>query len=77
MDSNAMFRALCQGEPIALKEIGFFSDGTSVKLVGKEPFKLCKQYVDDFVCVNNDEICAAIKDAFDDTRAILEPVSCN
>lgn len=73
VDSDAMFKALHNGKPVELVETGLFSDGTSVRLVGKEPFRLCQKYVDDFVLVTNDEICAAIKDAFDDTRSILEP----
>lgn len=73
VDSDAMYKALHTGHPIELTEAGLFSDGTSVRLVGKEPYRLCSKYVDDFVLVNNDEICAAIKDAFDDTRSILEP----
>ena len=68
-----MYKALHKGSPVELSEAGLFSDGTSVRLVGKEPFRLCQRYVDDFVLVNNDEICAAIKDAFEDTRSILEP----
>ena len=59
VDSDAMYKALHQGKPIELTETGLFSDGTSVRLVGKEPFKLCQKYVDDFVLVTNDEICAA------------------
>lgn len=56
-----------------LPEAGLFADGTSVRRVGTETHRLCSQFVDDFVLVSNDEICAAIKDAFDDTRSILEP----
>ncbi len=73
VDSDAMYKALHAGKPIELTETGLFSDGTSVRLVGKEPFRLCQKYVDDFVLVTNDEICAAIKDVFEDTRSILEP----
>ena len=72
VDSNAMYQALHAGKPVELAETGLFADGTSVRIVGKECFKLCQKYVDDFVMVTNDEICAAIKDAFDDTRSILE-----
>lgn len=72
VDSDAMYQALHAGKPVELAETGLFADGTAVKQVGKECFKLCQKYVDDFVLVNNDEICAAIKDAFNDTRSILE-----
>src|SRR5690606_6070355 len=50
-----------------------FSDGTAVKMVGAETFRLTRQYVDDFVVVDTDAICAAIKDVFQDTRSVLEP----
>lgn len=73
VDSDAMYKALHKGSPVELTETGLFSDGTSVRLVGNETFRLCRKYVDDFVLVTNDEICAAIKDAFEDTRSILEP----
>ena len=53
--------------------MGLFADGTAVKRVGDETFALCKQYVDDIILVDTDQICAALKDAFEDTRAILEP----
>ena len=56
-----------------LNDVGLFSDGTAVKMVGAETFKLTRQYVDDFVVVNTDAICAAIKDVFQDTRSVLEP----
>src|SRR5690606_34564520 len=52
---------------------GLFSDGTAVKLVGEETFRLVRRYVDDFVVVDTDAICAAIKDVFQDTRSVLEP----
>ncbi|KAJ1653281.1 threonine deaminase [Dispira simplex] len=72
-DADAMTRSLKMGDRTALNEVGLFADGTAVKLVGEEPFRLCKQFVDDMVQVSNDEICAAIKDVFEDTRSILEP----
>jgi threonine dehydratase len=56
-----------------LKQVGLFSDGTAVKYVGEETFRLCRRYVDEIVRVDTDAICAAIKDVFEDTRAILEP----
>jgi threonine dehydratase len=56
-----------------LNDVGLFSDGTAVKLVGEETFRLARELVDDFVVVDTDEVCAAIKDVFQDTRSILEP----
>ncbi|KAI9143888.1 tryptophan synthase beta subunit-like PLP-dependent enzyme [Paraphysoderma sedebokerense] len=70
---DSMRQALMSGEPVQLSDISLFADGTAVGLVGSEPFRLCKEYVDEIVLVSNDEICAAIKDAFEDTRSILEP----
>ncbi len=61
------------GERINLPDVGLFSDGTAVKLVGEETFRLCRQYVDEMVLVDTDDVCAAIKDVFLDTRSILEP----
>jgi threonine dehydratase len=72
-DSNAMDRSLKEGKRVTLSEVGLFSDGTAVKQVGKETFRLCQKYVDEIVLVDTDAICAAIKDVFEDTRAILEP----
>ena len=54
-------------------DVGLFSDGTAVKLVGEETFRLARELVDDFVVVDTDAVCAAIKDVFEDTRSILEP----
>jgi len=73
VDSDAMRQSLAAGKRIELKEVGLFSDGTAVKLVGKETFKICQRVVDDIVLVDTDEICAAINDVFTDTRSILEP----
>ena len=72
-DSNAMSRSIEAGRRIKMKEIGIFADGVAVKQVGREPFRLVQQYVDDILLVNTDEICAAIKDIFEDTRSIAEP----
>jgi threonine dehydratase len=73
IDSDAMRRSLEANKRIEMKDVGLFSDGTAVKLVGKEPFRICKRVVDDIVIVDTDEICAAINDVFTDTRSILEP----
>lgn len=72
-DSDAMIRSVKAGERVPLSDVGLFSDGTAVKLVGAETFRLTKELVDDFVTVDTDAVCAAIKDAFEDTRSILEP----
>jgi threonine dehydratase len=68
-----MRQSLKAGRRVELKEVGLFSDGTAVKLVGKETFRICKRVVDDIITVDTDEICAAINDVFTDTRSILEP----
>ncbi len=72
-DSDAMARSLKAGERITMHDVGLFSDGTAVKLVGKETFRLAQLYVDDVILVDTDAVCAAIKDVFQDTRSILEP----
>lgn len=73
VDSNAMAKSLKAGRRITLPDVGLFSDGTAVKQVGKETFRLARKYVDEIVEVDTDDICAAIKDIFLDTRGILEP----
>lgn len=72
-ESTAMKQSLLAGTPIELTEVGLFSDGTAVRRVGDETFRLVEKYVDDLVVVDTDETCAAIKDVFVDTRALLEP----
>ena len=72
-DSDAMVRSVAAGERVTLGDVGLFSDGTAVKLVGEETFRLARELVDDFVVVDTDAVCAAIKDVFEDTRSILEP----
>ena len=64
-DGDAMARSLEKGERVTLSEVGPFSDGTAVRIVGEEPFRICKQLLDEVVKVDNDEICAAIKDIFE------------
>jgi threonine dehydratase len=76
-DSDAMRQSLKAGRRVELKEVGLFSDGTAVKVVGKETFRICKRVVDDIITVDTDEICAAINDVFTDTRSILEPAGWN
>jgi threonine dehydratase len=72
-DSDAMVRSAKAGERVTLADVGLFSDGTAVKLVGEETLRLVQQHVDDFVIVNTDAVCAAIKDIYQDTRSIVEP----
>jgi threonine dehydratase len=72
-DSCAMKLSIEAGKRIELKDVGLFSDGTAVKKVGEETFRLCKLLVDEIILVNTDQTCAAIKDVFQDTRSILEP----
>ncbi len=72
-DSCAMAQSLQAGRRVALNEVGLFSDGTAVKLVGEETFRLCRDYLDEVLIVDTDALCAAIKDVFQDTRSILEP----
>jgi threonine dehydratase len=73
VDSDAMIQSVRAGRKVTLTEVGLFADGTAVKEVGDETFRLTRDLVDDFVTVNTDAVCAAIKDAFEDTRSILEP----
>jgi threonine dehydratase len=73
VDAAAMTAALAAGGPVTLEHVGLFSDGTAVKRVGDETFRLCRTFVDHMISVDTDAICAAIKDVFEDTRSILEP----
>jgi threonine dehydratase len=73
VDADAMSRSLAAGERVRLERVGLFADGVAVKQVGEETFRLCQQYVDEIILVDTDDICAAIKDVFEDTRSILEP----
>jgi threonine dehydratase len=72
-DSAAMYESLKAGRRVTLEKLGLFADGVAVRRVGEETFALAQLYVDEIVRVNTDEICAAIQDVFEDTRAILEP----
>lgn len=72
-DANALVQSLKLGKRVTLKEVGLFADGAAVKTVGEETFRLCQEVVDDVIQVDTDDICAAIKDVFEDTRSILEP----
>ncbi len=72
-DSDAMYQSLAAGHRVELDHVGIFADGTAVRQVGELTFSVVKDLVDKVVRVSNDEICAAIKDIFDDTRSIMEP----
>jgi threonine dehydratase len=72
-DSDAMLRSVKAGKRVQLHDVGLFADGTAVKLVGEETFRLARELVDDYIVVDTDAVCAAIKDVFQDTRSILEP----
>lgn len=71
--SASMKAALEAGKPTNIGFVSHFADGVAVRLAGDETFRLCQQYLDDIITCSNDEICAAMKDIFDDTRAIAEP----
>ena len=73
VDSDAMLRSVNAGERVTLPDVGLFADGTAVKLVGEETFRIARGLVDDYVVVDTDAVCAAIKDVFIDTRSIVEP----
>jgi threonine dehydratase len=72
-DSDAMARSVAASKRITLADVGLFSDGTAVKLVGEETFRVARELVDEFMTVDTDAVCAAIKDVFIDTRSIVEP----
>lgn len=72
-DSAAMKQSIATGKPVTLDRVGIFADGVAVKRVGDETFRLCRELVDDIVTVDTDQICAAIRDVFEDTRSIVEP----
>lgn len=72
-ESACLTAALEKNRRVVLPEVGIFADGVAVAQIGKEPFRIARQCVDDMITVNSDEICASIKDIFDDTRSITEP----
>jgi threonine dehydratase len=72
-DAACLQVALQRGRRVRLPQVGLFADGAAVAKIGKEPFRILRQTVDQVITVNSDEICAAIKDIFDDTRSIAEP----
>jgi len=72
-DSNAMAQSVAAHRRLTLPDVGLFSDGTAVKLVGEETFRIASTLVDEFILVDTDAVCAAVKDVFVDTRSIVEP----
>lgn len=72
-DADALYQSKKAHEQVRLDSVGIFADGTAVKILGNETWRLCHKYVDEVVRVNTDETCAAIKDIFEDTRSIVEP----
>ena len=73
-DGSACLKAaMTAGKPVSLDRVSLFADGVAVRRIGEETFRLCDQYLDEVVTVSNDQICAALKDIFDDCRAIAEP----
>ncbi|MFA5626564.1 MAG: threonine ammonia-lyase, biosynthetic [Thiohalomonadaceae bacterium] len=72
-DAACLHAALQQDERVILGQVGIFVDGVAVRQVGVEPFRIAREYVDEVILVSTDEVCAAIKDIFEDTRAIVEP----
>ena len=72
-DSAAMRDSIAAGEPVTLEHVGIFADGVAVKRVGDHTLRACQQYVDEIITVDTDQICAAIRDIFEDTRSIVEP----
>src|SRR5690606_10398871 len=75
-DSNCLQTALQKGRRVTLSQVGQFADGVAVAQIGKYTFDICKKYVDEVITVSSDEMCAAIKDIYDDTRSICEPAGC-
>ena len=72
-DAACMAAAIAAGERVVLPQVGLFADGVAVRQAGEETFRLCRELLDEVVTVTTDEICAAVKDTFDDTRASAEP----
>ena len=72
-DSDAMLQSVTAKKRVTLHDVGLFADGTAVKLVGEETFRIARGLVDEFIVVDTDAVCAAIKDVFIDTRSIVEP----
>jgi len=72
-DSPTLYQALKDGKRTVLSEVGRFADGVAVKQIGEKTYPIAKEVVDEVILVSNDEICAAIKDIYEDVRSIAEP----
>lgn len=72
-EAPCMHAAFAAGKIVSLERIGIFADGAAVRRAGQEPFRICRDLVDEILLVSNDEICGAVKDIFEDTRSIPEP----
>jgi len=72
-EAPCMYEALKRGRRVKLKQVGIFADGVAVRQAGKEPFRIAREHVDEVIVVTTDELCAAMKDIYDDCRAIVEP----
>jgi len=72
-DAAGMFESLKAGRRVTLERVGIFADGVAVRRIGEETFALAREYVDEILLTDTDEICAAIQDIFEDTRSIVEP----
>ncbi len=72
-DSAGMLASLAAGEPVTLDHVGIFADGVAVRRVGDESFRLCREFVDEIITVDTDQICAAVRDIYEETRSIVEP----
>ena len=72
-ESACLKAALAAGERVVLSQVGIFADGVAVSQIGEETFRICQSCVDEVITVSADEVCAAIKDIFDDTRSVAEP----
>ena len=73
VDAGTLYQSLKAGRRIRLPQVGLFADGVAVRQIGRENFRLCRELVDEVILAENDAICAAIKDVFEDTRTVLEP----
>jgi threonine dehydratase len=72
-EAPCMTEALKRGRRITLKQVGIFADGVAVRQAGKETYRIAREHVDEMLTVTTDEICAAMKDIFDDCRSVVEP----
>ncbi|MDX8387167.1 MAG: threonine ammonia-lyase, biosynthetic [Ghiorsea sp.] len=73
VDSAAMFESIKADKRVVLDQVGIFADGVAVKQVGEHTFEMCREHLDEIILVHTDEICAAIKDIYDEIRSVVEP----